>query len=182
MRTTCKLIFVLGAAVFVFVRSAYAQDPPSLGDVARQQRLQKEQSEGTLGKDAAIPRVVTNEEIPEHAGPQPAGASVRGERGPSMPASSNGAKQSAERWKSQIQAQKAQIASLQKQMDKVNQSIHFANHECAGPRCVQWNERQQEKQQQVERMQAQLDGQKKRLEEMQESARKQGYGNSVYDP
>ena len=31
-------------------------------------------------------------------------------------------------------------------------------------------------------MQAQLDGQKKRLEEMQESARKQGYGNSVYDP
>ena len=31
-------------------------------------------------------------------------------------------------------------------------------------------------------MQAQLEEQKKRLDEMQESARKQGYGSSVYDP
>jgi len=97
-------------------------------------------------------------------------------------APANATKQSAERWKSQIQAQKAQIASLQKQIDSLNQSVHFANHECAGPRCVQWNERQREKQQQAERMQARLDGQKRHLEEMQESVRKQGYGNSVYDP
>jgi len=31
-------------------------------------------------------------------------------------------------------------------------------------------------------MQSQLSEQKKRLDEMQESARKQGYGSSVYDP
>jgi hypothetical protein len=31
-------------------------------------------------------------------------------------------------------------------------------------------------------MKAQLDEQQKRLEDMQEAARKQGYGNSVYDP
>jgi predicted ribosome quality control (RQC) complex YloA/Tae2 family protein len=47
---------------------------------------------------------------------------------------------------------------------------------------VGWNERQREKQQRVERMQAQLQEQKRRLEEMQDSARKQGYGSSVYDP
>jgi hypothetical protein len=47
---------------------------------------------------------------------------------------------------------------------------------------VQWNERQKEKQQEVERGQAQLAEQKKRLDDMQESARRQGYGSSVYDP
>jgi hypothetical protein len=47
---------------------------------------------------------------------------------------------------------------------------------------VGWNERQREKQQRAERMQAQLEDQKKRLDDMQESARKQGYGSSVYDP
>jgi hypothetical protein len=31
-------------------------------------------------------------------------------------------------------------------------------------------------------MQVQLEEQKKRLEELQESARKQGYGSSIYDP
>ena len=31
-------------------------------------------------------------------------------------------------------------------------------------------------------MQTQMEEQKKRLDEMQESARRQGYGSSVYDP
>jgi molecular chaperone GrpE (heat shock protein) len=47
---------------------------------------------------------------------------------------------------------------------------------------VGWNERQREKEQRVERMQAQLQEMKRRLEETQDSARKQGYGSSVYDP
>jgi hypothetical protein len=34
----------------------------------------------------------------------------------------------------------------------------------------------------VEIMNHQLDEQRQRLEELQESARKEGYGNSVYDP
>jgi hypothetical protein len=177
MGTRGKLVLIVWATIFLFAATAYGQDPPSLGDLARQQRQQKE-AEQT--KNAS--RVVTDEEVPEHTGPEPAVTSDHRERGSSMPAPSTGAKQSAERWKSQIQAQKAQIASLQAQIDKVNQSIRFAPHECAGPRCVQWNERQREKQQQVERMQAQIQEQKKRLEAMQESARKQGYGNSVYEP
>src|ERR1700752_1664883 len=98
-----KLVFALVAAGFGFAGTACAQDPPSLGDLARQQRQQKEQSK-------AAPRVITNEEIPEHAGPQPALAPDHGDRASSMPASSNGAKQSAEHWKSQIQTQKGQIA------------------------------------------------------------------------
>ena len=177
----CKLIFTLGAAAFFFAGTAYAQDPPSLGDLARQQKLEKNRSKTAQSKDAKASKVITNEELPGHAMPPQVLAASGEERGDSMPGSSNEPKQPAEHWKSQIQAQKSQIASLQKQIDEINESIRFAPANCVG-RCVQWNERQQEKQQQVERMQAQLDEQKKRLEELQESARKQGYGSSVYDP
>jgi uncharacterized coiled-coil protein SlyX len=47
---------------------------------------------------------------------------------------------------------------------------------------VQYNQRQVQKQDEVQRMQKQLDEQKKKLEEMQESARKAGLGSSVYEP
>jgi hypothetical protein len=159
--------------------TATAQDSPSLGDLARQQRQQKEHSKPAPGKDAKAPKVITNEEIPEHAAPVRVLANSE-EHGDSMPAGS-GAKQPAEHWQSQIQSQKSQIASLQTEIDQINESVRFAPSNCVG-RCVEWNQRQREKQEQVERMQGQLQEQKKHLEEMQDAARKQGYGSSVYDP
>ena len=174
MGKTGTLIFLVALATVV-----PAQDSPSLGDLARQQRLQKAQAQTAPGKDAKPSKVITNEEIPEHA--VSTQGSVGEKQQAAMPASFDRPKQPAEYWKSQIQAQKSQIASLQKQMDQLNESIRFAPANCVG-RCVEWNERQREKQQQVERMQAQLADQKKRLEEMQDSARRQGYGSSVYDP
>jgi predicted ribosome quality control (RQC) complex YloA/Tae2 family protein len=73
------------------------------------------------------------------------------------------------------------ISSLQNEIDKLNDSIHFAPGDFV-PNRVQLNERQKQKLQQVEQLQAQLEDQKKRLEDMQEAARQQGYGSSVYDP
>jgi hypothetical protein len=182
MGTRRRLFLGFATAVSLFAGVAHAQDSQSLGDLARQQRQkQKEQSKTALGKDAKASKVITNEEIPEHAGPAPEPA-INGEQNrTSMPAASEGAKQPAEHWKSQILAQKNQITSLQRQVDEINESIRFAPPNCVA-NCVGWNERQREKQQRVERMQAQLLEQKNRLEEMQESARKQGYGSSVYDP
>jgi len=158
--------------------TAYSQDAPSLGDLARQQRQQK----AAPGKDAKAPKVITNEEIPEHPEIASSPAASGGER-TSMPASasSSGPKQPAEHWKLQILAQKNQVASLQGQIEELSESIRFAPANCVA-NCVGWNERQREKQERVERMQAQLEEQKKRLDDLQESARKQGYGSSVYDP
>jgi DNA repair exonuclease SbcCD ATPase subunit len=181
MGTKCKSILVPAAVISLFAGIVYGQDSPSLGDLARQQRQQKEQSKTAAGKDAKTTKVITNEDVVENSGPAPLPAASSEEHGPPTPASSGGAGEPAEHVKAQIQEQKSQIASLQKQIDEVNESIRFAPANCVG-RCVEWNQRQQEKQQQVERMQAQLEDQKKRLEEMQESARKQGYGSSVYDP
>jgi hypothetical protein len=199
--------------------AAYGQDaPPSLGDVARQARLQKQQKEteakqdtsakdaaakdaaskDASGKDAqgkdgpakdaqakdALPkskRVITNDELPEHIGPtqtRPTSqATVLGYQQPnSTPVTAP-----AEYWKSQIQTRKNYINSLESQIANLADSIQYAGGNCVS-NCVQWNEHQQQKEQQLENMKTQLDQQQKSLEELQDMARKQGFGSSVYDP
>jgi len=206
---------------------AHAQDAtPSLGDVARQTRLQKQkdvqadkdataqpanvpnkeatgkdttpaavkdsasQPSTTPAKDAAKDgqpkpkHVITNDEIPEHIGPtstRPNGGNTGNTYNPTEyypQPSTNGA---ADQWKQQILSMKSYIANVQAQIANLEQSIHYAGGNCVS-NCVQWNERQQQKQQQVEAIKQQLDQMQKRLEEMQEMARKQGFGSSVYDP
>ncbi|MHB8218226.1 MAG: hypothetical protein ACYDDS_19300 [Candidatus Sulfotelmatobacter sp.] len=176
-----RRLLALVAAAFLCSATANAQDSQSLGDVARQQRQQKEQSASAQSKDVAESKVITNEEIPEH--PEDGrGSTAKNGKGEGFESrSSKGPKQTAEFWRSRIKAQKGQIASLQSRIDEVNSSIRFSSINC-GANCVARNERQRSKQQQVEQAQSQLEQQKKRLEEMQDAARKQGYGSSVYDP
>lgn len=183
------LVLGLAAAASLLASMAYAQDTQSLGDVARQQRQQKEKSKTSHDKDdkdAKASKVITNEEIPEHTAAAPESTNDSGASATSAHADtaapSDGTKPPTEEdVKSQIQAGKGEIASLQKHIDEANESIKFAPANCVSG-CEQWNERQKEKQQQVERMQAQLEELKKHLDEMQESARKQGLGSSVYEP
>jgi hypothetical protein len=171
MRQALKVVAIIGVVLFVVVGS-YGQ---SLGDVARQQRQKQ-------AKDAhAAHKVVTNEDIPEH--PEAASStSVSTDESDTAPASpTSNDTHSGEQWKAKIEAQRNSIASLQSQIDKLNSSVHFveANRYYNG---VQHNERQIQKQDEVQRMHKQLDEQKKQLEDMQESARKAGLGSSVYEP
>ena len=171
MRRAHKIVVVAGVVLFVAVCS-YGQ---SLGDVARAQRQKQ-------SKDAHSTRkVVTNEDIPEHA-ETVSGTSLstnEHDTAPSSPASND--THAGEQWKAKIETQKNSVASLQNQIDKLNSSIHFveANRYYNG---VQYNERQTQKQDQVQRLQSQLEEQKRKLEDMQESARKAGLGSSVYEP
>ena len=186
MSTRSRLFLGLAAAVSLLVTATNAQDTDtrSLGDVARQQRVQREKSKTAQdqnkdkNQDAKPSKVITNEEIPEHAGSVTEAAS---DNETATVAPADGTKAPAEEdVKSQIQAQKGEILSLQRQIDEISESIKFAPANCVSG-CEQWNERQKGKQQQVEQMQGQLDELKKHLEEMQESARKQGLGSSVYE-
>ncbi len=172
MGKTPKCILWLAGIVFLMTAIAPAQDAPSLGDLARQQRQQKD-----LSKDSKS-KIITNADLPERSAPSPAPAQT-GSR--NVVPSQDGPKQPPEHWRGQILAQKRQIDSLQRQMDELSESIRFAPPNCVA-NCVGWNERQREKQQRVERMQAQLEEEKRRLDDMQDAARKQGYGSGVYDP
>ncbi|HEV2717189.1 MAG TPA: hypothetical protein VGU64_18125 [Terriglobales bacterium] len=127
----------------------------------------------------AAPKVITNDEIPEHVGPTETTApSSHGALDSSPEFGSR--KMSADQWKSQIQAQKNAIASLQREIVNLSASIHFPV--ACLRNCPQRNERQLQKENRVEVLKAQLDQQQKHLENLQESARKQGFGSSVYDP
>jgi hypothetical protein len=182
MSQTCRFLLQSVIVIFLLAAVGYSQDSQSLGDVARQARQQKTQVNAAPGKDLPARKVVTNDEIPEQAGSTADGSGAdQSHEMASHHTSSEPGKLPAERWKALIQAQKNVVSSLQRQIDKLNSSIHFveANLYVNGP---QYNKRQAQKQQEVERAQAQLQEQKKRLEDMQESARKQGYGSSVYDP
>lgn len=211
MRT---ILASLAAGIFLFALAAQGQDePPSLGDVARQARQQKQQKDAAakdpsskdtqskdaapkdaaakdappkdaLAKDAQAPKtkkVITNDEIPEHIGPTRTLPSTQAPGVNDPQANYGNGNPSPDYWKSQIQAQKNLISSLESQIGNLTNSIQYAGANCVA-NCVQWNERQQQKQQQVDAMKEQLDQQQKRLEDMQDMARKQGFGSSVYDP
>jgi hypothetical protein len=169
-----KIAFYLPVLLFLLTCASYGQ---SLGDVAREQR-QKQQA-----KDPKAPaKLVTNDEIPESPDAS-ASSSDDDNAAPesSTPAASSAGKKTAEQWKAEIELRKARIAALQSNVEKLNDSVHFveANRYYNG---VQYNQYQLKKQQEAQRMQKQLETEKKALEDAQESARKAGFGSAVYDP
>jgi hypothetical protein len=171
MRHTYKIVAVM-SVVFFLIAGGYGQ---SLGDVAREQRQKQ-------AKDAHTERkVLTNEDLPARTESESSTSVSTDEHDttPTAPASND--IHAAEQWKAKIETQRNSIATLQSQIDKLNSSIHFAGPNCVA-NCVQYNEGQIRKQDEVERMQIQMDQQKKQLEDMQESARKAGLGSSVYEP
>jgi hypothetical protein len=186
------LLLFFGASLFAVL--AHSQEP-SLGDAARQARQQKQQqqkdapskdsqakgSQPRVAAESKTAKVITNDEIPAHivSVSQHSGSGDDPYAG-GQP-NSSAAKLPPDQWKAQILSLKNAIAALRSDIDRLNDSIHFAPGNCVA-NCVQWNERQQQKQQQVEVMKSQLEDQQKKLEDMQDSARQQGYGSSVYDP
>lgn len=164
-------IAALVASICLAATACFAQ---SLGDVARQQRQKQAKAPQKTRK------VVTNEDIPERPDTTAPAATDDDDKGKSSaPAASSG--RTAEQWKAAIQAQKAKIAALQAQTDKLKSSVYFveANRYYNG---VQYNQAQLRKQQEAERMQKRVDAERKTLSEMQEGARRAGFGSAVYDP
>jgi hypothetical protein len=136
----------------------------------------------TAPADKSQKKVVSNEDNIGGARVR-AGSSPESKSDSAEPASSDaaGEKNPPDYWTRRTLALKNAIASLKNDIDQLSASIQYAPGNCVEG-CVEWNEQQQQKQQQVDVMKAQLEEQQKQLEEMQEAARKQGYSSSVYDP
>lgn len=163
---------VMGVAILM-LSLPLLSSAQSLGDVAREQRQKQQEN-----KSQAPPKVITNEDLPAHTESDDASATTQ--RSGETPSQTLGSKP-ADQWKSEIEAQRRSVENLQSQLDRLNSSIHFAPGNCVR-NCVQWNEHQVQKQDEVQQMQSELEQQKKKLDDMQEAARKEGYGNAVYEP
>ena len=190
MRTRQLVGFILAGA-FLSASVACAQDSQPLGDAARQVRVRKQQKEAKA-KDVppksndgqptkSTRKVVTNEDFPEHVGSTLTSARTSRTALPTYaPPSYETPKGSAEQWKAVIQGQKTAMASMQRAIDNLTDSIEHPKT-CVTD-CAQQNFSQRMKEQQLDSMKAQLEAQQKRLEDLQELARKQGFGSAVYDP
>ena len=169
----------LTAVLFGLAFAGFAQssDSHSLGDLARKQR-EKQQAKTSKSK-----KVVTNEEIPEsrdadasdsaHSDGPHDEASVQRPAGDVL--------KTGDAYKAEIAQRKAALVDLKSQMDKLNDSIHFVEAN-AYRKGVEYNKRQAQKQQEVERLKSQYEEQKRNLEQIQENARKAGFGSAVWDP
>lgn len=190
-----RLFTLLAAGVCAYALTAFAQDSPPLGDVARQTRVEKQQqaqsnSDPASSTDSSsdaqsqtdtqpkTPRVITNEDLPaHHAAPAPAPATPN--RGNLRPAPSE-PKRPAAYWRAQAIQLKNSIAQVQRRIDTLTGSLHAVLTNSTDEPV--WNLREKERQRQIDDLQAQLNDLRRRLEDTQEGARRQGYGSSVYDP
>lgn len=168
------------AMVLLSAGVLFAQET-SLGDLGRQQRSKQKAKSGM-----SAARVITDDDMPKRPDApmqsENAKEDEKDERAPNRDSRSRAPNsQSAEYWKAQILIQKRSVSAQQEQVNQFRESIHFveANRYVNG---AQYNEQQRRRQIQLDQMEKQLEHQKKRLADMQESACKAGFGNSVYDP
>lgn len=149
----------------------------SLGDVAREQKQKQQQAKPRPHK------VVTNDDLPAHSEDTPDSPSTASKDSHESTGSPSGsaAKPNAEEWKARIQKQKSNVAALQSNVDQLKASVHYveANAYTNG---VQYNQAQKHKQDEADRLQKQLDEQKKSLSDMQESCRRAGLGGAICQP
>jgi hypothetical protein len=170
MRSWTKICILSGLILAVI--SGYAQ---SLPEVARQQRLRQQARDIQASK-----KVVTNDDIPSRPETVRDSEATLNEED-EAPVVSAKSKKTAEQWKQQILAQENVVSSLERDVTRLGASVHFVevNRYSNG---VQYNQYQARKQEEVIRLQKQLDAEKKKLADMQESARRAGFGSAVYEP
>ena len=175
-------MFLKVFAIALFVNSAaYGQ---SLGDIARENR---EKQSAQDASSAAKPKVITNANLPKDpdANQEPteaqSGASASSKAADHRSAQQRLADQRlADQWKRQILAQENRMATLQARIDQLNASIRSSGGsvQYEGP----YNRYQARQLRRVAQIQAQLDEQKMKLDQMQEAARRAGMHTGVYDP
>lgn len=149
----------------------------SLGDVARKQR----ETQKSAPAAAKARKVVTDDDMPQRTEPS-ALEKAATEEPPSPPSPPPSARRtgSAERWRAMIQAQRELVTKLQERVDAIRPTIRFVDPQAYwdGP---QYNQLQRQRMAALEEMEKRLALEKKKLEQMQDEAHRDGFGNSVYE-
>jgi hypothetical protein len=193
-----RLIFWKISGIALLMSSvAYGQ---SLGDIARENR-EKQNAEDA--SSTSKPKVITNKDLPRDpdanlapsvtppvanasvsaAGSATASASTSSKTAESRIAERHYADQrlaeqrAAERWRREILTQKNKIATLQARLDQIHQSIRFAGGDVQSEGPLNRSEARQ-----LVQVQQQFNEQKRKLDQLQEAARRAGMHSAVYDP
>jgi hypothetical protein len=173
----------IAAVALLTSLAAYGQ---SLGEIAREYR-EKQNAEQASGTP---PKMITNKDLPAN----PEGYQAPREAQPSSGESNFGkaADRSAQRferqllaeqrvgeqWKRQIVEQENRVAAIQARIDQIDASIRSGGVSAQGP----YNRYQALQAEHAAQLQMHLDEQRRRLDAMQDAARRAGMHTAVYDP
>ena len=148
----------------------------SLGEIARRQQQKKQPANIVLRK------VLTNDDMAAVSSTTSAGSNPSAtDKGTSASPSKDSTAWTAEKFRSEIQKQRDAIAETQNAIDKIEPTInHVQNNRNIYTNAPEYNAHQDEKQQTVNQLKGRLAEQQSELADLQEKARKAGYGNSVY--
>lgn len=193
MRPTsgCRLGFPALLTLLIFFTGAQSQ---SLGDLARENR-EKKAAEDASGSP---PKVITNANLPKDPDAITTAATT-GDEAQTDQQESNPTQRSMQRhaneqrvaaqWKRRILQQENTVASLRMRVDRMKAAIRFAdpNYSVNGTSSdyyasQNYNRAQVQRLDRLARLQQQLDLQKRKLEDLQEAARRAGMHTAVYDP
>jgi hypothetical protein len=175
-----RFFFIPLLALLIVPMSGYAQ---SLGEVARQQKDGKNQKSGS--PPASTPKkVYTDEDFGSSESKDPGAAPTKDKAGSSTGSHAEKEKQptmSADEWRAKIQRKKDIIAALQDRIDKLDASVNYVqNNRNLYTNAPEYNAYQHRKQLAAEQLKGVLEQQKTDLSDLQDQARQQGFGNSVY--
>ena len=163
--------------------AAYGQ---SLGDIARENREKK-------AEDASVepPKVITNKDLPHdpdvistaepaESPADRANAAQNSADERQFAAQRLAEQRAADQWKRAILEQKRRVQVLQARIDQIHAEIRNVSGSVQyEPPYDRYQARQMER---VARIQQQLNEQRRRLEHMQDAARRAGMHTAVYDP
>lgn len=161
----------------LMISASHAQ---SLGEIAKQQRERNKQ------QVTHSSRVLTNEDLGNgsNSGERTPAASPDQKRKASAHAgqSDENNAPSADEFSSKIQHKKQTIAEIEDRIAKLQSTINYVqNNRNIYANAPEYNEEQKRKEQEVSRLKGVLQQQQDELQELQDRARKAGYGNAVYD-
>ncbi len=154
----------------------------SLGDVARANR-EKQQAGDASG---ATPKVITNKDLGEPER-DPDAPDVQPQTRPASPAANSHTaeelrtqQREAEQWRNKIVEQESKVASLRARINQLDSWIHssLGTVQTEGP----YNRRAAREVERLAELRQQLDEQSRKLDAMQESARRAGMHTATYDP
>lgn len=165
----------------------------SLGDVARENREKKSAEDSS---SSSPPKVITNKDLQKNADAdqEPAEDSKPNVEAPPSASTQRSAQRAAHRsaqqrlaeqramdqWKRLILAQKNRLTALQVRIDQLNETMRAAGGSVQYE--PPYNTSQVRQLRRISQLQDQLDDQRIKLAEMQESARRAGMHTVVYDP
>lgn len=155
----------------------------SLGDIARQQREKNKQQATTTDK------VLTNDDLSTTGHSADTASddsqkkkSVKPKTSPAAGQSNKDEQPSAEELKAAIQDKKQAIAETQDEIAKLQSTINYVqNNRNIYTNAPEYNDAQKRKEQEVNRLKGVLQQQQDELKDLQDTARKAGYGSAIYD-